>query len=354
MKAETLQNIPWAPQEIHLETVACPVCDQKNFKHVRKSGNLHLDPKLFTRKGYKPYPMHPEEASIAQCRVCGLVQVNPRRKSEDLIGLNNALHLMKDYKDGKVESGEVLTGEGDRALRENRFRKIQQFKREGKWLDVGCGAGRDLDMAVENGFEGYGVELSEVKKEFYKNKKFSVHIGSFEEAPFAENSFDVITMWDVLEHVEDTNRVLDKVFSLLKPDGIFVAKVPNHAALNRRVNGRWWDMYHPLHLYYFTRRTLGLLLEKRGFQVVHAYSINPYGLGCLLKDFAKSWNGNSGSAESAAPAAQAPQASVNASAANPFKVLAKTAFRIVDWLPKKLSLRLLTGNFIILTARKSA
>ncbi len=373
---EALRPISWAPAETQLETIACPVCGGADFKFLIKAANLHLNPELFTRKGYAPYPMDARETAVSQCRSCGLVLANPRRVSRDLIGLNNALHLVKDYKDGQVESGEVLTGEGDRALREERMRGILRFKTAGKFLDVGCGAGRDLDLAVEHGFEAYGVELSEVKKDFYKNKKFQVHVGAFEDAPFAEKSFDVITMWDVLEHVEDPNAVLAKVRSLLKPDGLFVAKVPNHAAWNRRVHGKDWDMYHPLHLYYFTLDTLQPLLQKHGLRVVHAASVNPYGLGCTIKD---AWEGLVNPSRSRSPLRtlsailRLGPSAINTAVSktqnctkgtrslstgrvqdsrDPFlQSLTKTAFRAIDYLPKRICLRLLAGNFLIVYAR---
>ncbi len=367
-----VQAIPWAPSQTQLETIACPVCGGADFKFLIKAANLHLNPDLFTRKGYAPYPMDERETSVSQCRSCGLVLTNPRRASRDLIGLNNALHLVKDYRDDKVESGEILTGEGDRALREERMRGILRFKTSGKFLDVGCGAGRDLDLAVEHGFEAYGVELSEVKKDFYKNKKFQVHVGAFEDAPFAEQSFDVITMWDVLEHVENPNAVLAKVRSLLKPDGLFVAKVPNHAAWNRRLHGKDWDMYHPLHLYYFTLGTLRPLLQKHGLRVAHAASVNPYGLGCLIKDviarrpplpqwrptkhfaeaqsvpiYARTHAASSKSRINSRDTYRNPDSSVALSGPS----LLKNIFSIMDYLPKQICLRTLAGNFLIVYAR---
>ena len=346
---ENLKTIAWAPEKITLESLPCPICGGRDIAMMRRARNLHLEPALFTNKGYKPYPMHADETSIARCHDCGLVQTNPRRKSTDLIGLNNALHLVKDYKDGKVDSGEILTGEGDRALREDRIARVMKFKRSGKWLDVGCGAGRDLDLAVEKGFEGYGVELSDVKKDFYKNKKFTVHVGSFENTPFPPNSFDVISMWDVLEHVEEPNHVLAKVGALLKPEGLFVAKVPNHASLYRRLHGVWWDMYHPLHLYYFTRDTMGKLLSKHGLDILHAETINPYGLGCLAKDIL-SWR----RAKSNVILSHSEGSAAALSQGDKKVTIAKSIFRAMDYLPKRVCLQMMMGNFLIVYARRSA
>ena len=127
-----------------------------------------------------------------------------------------------------------------------------------------------------------------------------------------------------------------------------MAKVPNHAALNRRVNGAWWDMYHPLHLYYFTLSSLKRLLENHSLTLVHAYSSNPYGIGCFLKDLRRHWKKNW---------CDTPQISIPAAASgtNNARVaresVAKTLWRLIDWAPKQLSLNFLAGNFLIVIAK---
>ncbi len=138
----------------------------------------------------------------------------------------------------------------------------------GRILDVGCGDGFFLRSVKSIGWEAHGIEMNE--KAVHRAKSIGVDQvtqGTFADASYPDNYFDVIRFWSVLEHIHDPVTTLTKVNQLLKPKGLLVLQVPNYRSAAARWAGpRWsaWDV--PRHLYHFSSRSLTTLLEKSGFQ----------------------------------------------------------------------------------------
>lgn len=138
----------------------------------------------------------------------------------------------------------------------------------GRILDVGCGDGFFLRSVKHIGWEVHGIEMSEEAVHRAKNMGVEqMTQGTFDDASYPDNYFDVIRFWSVLEHIHDPVFTLAKVNRLLKPGGLLVLQVPNYQSAAARWAGpRWsaWDV--PRHLYHFSYRSLKTLLEKSGFQ----------------------------------------------------------------------------------------
>jgi 2-polyprenyl-3-methyl-5-hydroxy-6-metoxy-1,4-benzoquinol methylase len=165
------------------------------------------------------------------------------------------------------------------------FRKglslIEGYKGQGKLLDVGCALGAFLCLARERGWEVYGVDVSHYAAS-YGRETFGLDIlvGQLEDAQFPDKFFDVITLWDVLEHFPDPSHQLKEIFRVLKDDGIVFLNAPNEEGLLRLLAGLIFrlsggkvvypvrKLYHPFHLYYFTQETLGALLQRNGFNLL--------------------------------------------------------------------------------------
>jgi SAM-dependent methyltransferase len=95
-----------------------------------------------------------------------------------------------------------------------------------------------------------------------------VFAGEITDAGFADNSFDIVTMWDVLEHVRDPLRVLCEVRRILRPGGLLLCSTPNVDSVDANLFGRYWIGYDfPRHLYVFSSSTLGRLLRQAGLHV---------------------------------------------------------------------------------------
>ena len=157
-----------------------------------------------------------------------------------------------------------------RAIRNTIGNHIQPRVRQGaSLLDVGCGAGDLLEAAVELGFDARGIDISEASAERCRARGLDAVAGDFLTHDFGRK-FDVITMWDVMEHLRDPAAFLARVRELLTPGGMFFAKVPGFGELSvaiskhvPRTAGVLIDA--PDHIQYFDQASLGALAARMGF-----------------------------------------------------------------------------------------
>lgn len=137
-------------------------------------------------------------------------------------------------------------------------------------LDVGCGRGIFLAAMKEWGHEVAGTQLSHTAASYIRNRlQVEVFEGELPGIPYPDESFDLITMWHVLEHTTNPRLYLEKAAALLRPGGRLLVEVPNAASLTAQWAGlEWlhWDI--PRHLFHFTPGSLETLLGETGFSIV--------------------------------------------------------------------------------------
>ncbi|MCX7821613.1 MAG: class I SAM-dependent methyltransferase [Brevinematales bacterium] len=148
------------------------------------------------------------------------------------------------------------------------------------FLDVGCSFGGLLQVAKENGFNPYGIEVSDysggyAKKRFGSDKIF---IGSVEDIDLPDNFFSVITMVEVVEHIFDPKIALVKLYNSLLEGGIILIQTANMAGLQAKIFGKNYHYYLPGHLSYFTHKNLKKILKDVGFKWVKIYGGVEFGL----------------------------------------------------------------------------
>jgi len=151
-------------------------------------------------------------------------------------------------------------------------------------LDVGAGRGRFVAHARAAGYDATGIEPS-ARGVAGARDSYGVQLtaAGIDDAQIELGSVDVITLWHVLEHVEDPTAALARVRGWLRPEGGLVVGVPNLASLQARVGGaRWYHLDLPRHRTHFTVAGLRALLEKTGFEIVAVHHVlaehNPFGL----------------------------------------------------------------------------
>jgi 2-polyprenyl-3-methyl-5-hydroxy-6-metoxy-1,4-benzoquinol methylase len=211
------------------------------------------------------------EHGIERCRRCGLVYANPRAPEEAILQRYSREYFWNEYlpaagvPGGRVDY-EFLDGRNAAVLALIRGRSPEGAR----LLEVGSGAGLFLKAAERAGWNVAGVELSEAGAAFARDTLgLDVRHGRAEAMPFAAGSFDVAVMFDVLEHLFDPRGVLGAVRRALRPGGTLVVTTPNFDALSRRMLGVDWAVISPLeHVYYYTERTLRLMLDACGFRDV--------------------------------------------------------------------------------------
>ena len=142
----------------------------------------------------------------------------------------------------------------------------------GAILDYGCAVGLFVKVAEDRGWKAAGYERSAWAAQFGRDQ-FGIRIeqGYGEHDPFGAAAFDVVTMWDVFEHVENPRRTLELIVHWLKPGGTLALTTVNASSLGARLAGRRWrHLVPPHHLQFFTRRSLTTLLASHGFRIVAA------------------------------------------------------------------------------------
>jgi 2-polyprenyl-3-methyl-5-hydroxy-6-metoxy-1,4-benzoquinol methylase len=141
------------------------------------------------------------------------------------------------------------------------------FIKGGVLLDVGCGNGRYLSTMQSLGWSVQGVELSENGLKVCHEAGLNVHHGDLSSAKFADESFDVITVRHVIEHVPDSHTFIAELFRVLKPDGKLLIETPNSEALGRKYLGvKWFANEVPRHLILFSINNLTTLASKHGLK----------------------------------------------------------------------------------------
>jgi SAM-dependent methyltransferase len=216
--------------------------------------------------------------SYVRCSACGLVFLNPRPEAAEMQGFYD-----EDYYGGgnrKFRSGpEVLRRLFARARAR---RAVRYFPSCGKVLDVGCGQGTFLQLMQEKGWKGHGTELSPRSAFRALQAGLSVSVGEIRESQFPPDFFDLITFWQVLEHLRDPSAVLRRIRPLLKRGGIVAVSTPNVESLQAKVfRGNWFHLDPPRHLYLFSPRTLVKFMAAHGFRPLtlshFSWEQNPYG-----------------------------------------------------------------------------
>ena len=145
---------------------------------------------------------------------------------------------------------------------------IKSFKKSTiSILDIGCGTGDFLFRAKEEGWKVFGFEPNEKAKAISKSKNINL-IDDLDS--FQKHSFDVITMWHVLEHVPDLDKQIKQIKTLLKPDGLLIIAVPNYKSYDAIFYKSDWAAYDvPRHLWHFSKTSIKKIFQNYQMQLIH-------------------------------------------------------------------------------------
>jgi len=136
---------------------------------------------------------------------------------------------------------------------------------KGKILDIGAGTGDFLSVAKNNGWQTIGVEPSDRAKTIAINKGISFVEQTSE---LESHSFDVISMWHVLEHVPDLDAQIKELKRLLKTSGTLIIAVPNFKSFDAKHYGKFWAAYDvPIHFWHFSKTAIKLLFGKEAMKL---------------------------------------------------------------------------------------
>jgi 2-polyprenyl-3-methyl-5-hydroxy-6-metoxy-1,4-benzoquinol methylase len=189
---------------------------------------------------------------------------SPFPAGEDLTKVNKEI-----YQVGKRIQMYISRQEYFEKKYEGYIGQIKKYKKDGKLLDIGCNIGLFLKVAKQNGFNATGVELNDecarYGRQNFEVKIFSDHL---EKIDFQKDDFDIITLFDVLEHIPDISGFVAEVKRILKPDGLLVIQSPNIGSVMAKLTRSKWEwLCPPDHLYHFTPETIMRFLTSNGFAI---------------------------------------------------------------------------------------
>ena len=155
------------------------------------------------------------------------------------------------------------------------------WRRTGRLLDVGCGGGFFVGEAAAAGWEAEGTEVSAAAVAFAKGRGLRVHHGVLSDGPFRPATFDVLALFEVLEHVPDPGALMAESAALLRPGGFLYATTPNMGSLTRRLLGADWSVISRDHVSLHTARTLRVNCARTGLEPLGVLSRNilPHEIG---------------------------------------------------------------------------
>lgn len=206
---------------------------------------------------------------IVRCSNCSLAFVKNMPSDADL----NSLYTDNFFIDGQKSPIDGFNLNGNPTYL-NALKRLENIKRmgydKGTLLDIGCATGIFL-KAASSFYDCTGLDVSEYATEFARNNLgINALCGNIFDINFESQSFDIVTMWDVIEHVRDPNRYIEKVSQIIKQGGLLVLSTGNIESLMFKIQRQNWHLLiPPLHLFYFNKASISTLLRRHGFKIIN-------------------------------------------------------------------------------------
>jgi SAM-dependent methyltransferase len=231
----------------------CPVCGSETF-----------DPFI----SGKDYFLTGESFEIVKCRTCGFRFTNPRPEPGELGKYYQSSEYIS-HSDSRQGLFATVYQQVRKYTLRQKYELINGFQPKGEILDIGCATGQFLNYMAERGWKATGIEPDD-KTRNRAISEFGLQVFPEEHlTSISKPSFNVITMWHVLEHVSDLNGRMKQIKDLLMPGGTLIIAVPNCNAKDAETYREFWAAYDlPRHLYHFAESDIKLLMENYGFKIV--------------------------------------------------------------------------------------
>ncbi len=211
---------------------------------------------------FKTY-VRAKERTVVECLDCGLRALNPMPSLGDMEEINE--ETVHPFFSATLEDEESY-----RAYFAHKLDDLQRQRPTGRLLDVGCGAGFFLDAARKRGYNVAGVDLSPVPARYCRDTLgLDVTIGSLYDYKAPTNNFDIVTMFQTIEHDPHTAEICAELYRIMAPGGVLMITTPAADGFVARVMGKRWFGYRNVeHITFLSRKSLRRALEQGGFEVL--------------------------------------------------------------------------------------
>jgi 2-polyprenyl-3-methyl-5-hydroxy-6-metoxy-1,4-benzoquinol methylase len=233
------------PSHPDLETVPCNLCQGTKTRTFTRRKGMH----------------------VVQCRQCGLVYVSPRLTAASLARHYNSgqSSRIQYYLDVECADRRTFAGVLDLAA--------EFAPPPGSLLDIGPNIGTCLALARDRGWDAYGIEINAEAADYCRRERgLNVRAGVLDADTYPRNSFDVVLMGDVIEHLPDPRATMRIVQGILKPGGVVLISTPNIAGWA----GRALQIKPEEHIYYFAPATMQAMLRQVSLEVVTIRALDRY------------------------------------------------------------------------------
>lgn len=243
-----------------LEDVPCDLCGGSDVTVLREARPAAQRTQRDLVRIFRASSDEPLVDRLVQCRSCDLVFVSPRVQAPVIVA--------------SYGQGEDPTFVSQAEAREKTFaRSVERIEAltggPGRIFDIGTAGGSFLAAAKARGWQVDGCEpnawLAGWGKKHYG---IDIRVGPLTDHDLPKGQYDVVTLWDVVEHLPQPSAILARARELVKPGGYLIATFPDVGSPSARMLGRFWPFLSSVHLYYFSKTTMARLLEQHGFTVV--------------------------------------------------------------------------------------
>lgn len=251
------------PPPLRWETVTCNLCGSSKYEIYHQER--------------VPYFNTPLDFNIVRCKQCDLVYTNPRLSDYNATYLFSGSEDFDHIEDHAQSKLPVFQSALKQIITRQKHCGSQPG---GKLLDLGCGSGHFLRAAEQVGFSGCGIEPAEGFAR-YAAEKVGVNVihDDIYKVDLPHNHYDVITAWDVIEHVSDPNAMLTRCTQWLKPGGILALRFPSSTwqKIKGVVFHQWLNSDRPsfgptMHLYFFSEKTIRQMTQDVGLDVLDVFT----------------------------------------------------------------------------------
>lgn len=241
----------------NLETIPCPLCGKNNFKIKYPA---HLKP---ITNDFDYLTETANHFQIVLCNYCHMIYSSPIFNEQTLIDLYKNCRINKTVTQDVIDSIEI-----------NLRRYVDHLVRyssivRGNWLDIGCGSGNLLSYARDKGYKVFGIDPSEKAIAYAKStlQLNQLTAGTYQKESYPAESFDLITLIHVIDHVRYPNETISNIYFHLKRGGYALIATHDIDSLLSHILGRHFIAYSVQHVSYFSPRTLIKMIEQN--QLTH-------------------------------------------------------------------------------------